>query len=154
MKHSEITKNDIKVLGRVVSITSNNTVASSEQIWDDNFDTVNTFTEQANHNTGSGANQYDINRMFAEAIANGIGGGNSNLTLNDVIANSGLGTPTAGDILYFNGTSWELKPITSLVYWKLDEAHSSIVPNTANTNGYVDVATTGSIYSGSLGGTK
>ena len=38
MKHSEITKNDIKVLGRVVSITSNNTVASSEQIWDDNFD--------------------------------------------------------------------------------------------------------------------
>ena len=146
MKHSEITKNDIKVLGRVVSITSNNTVASSEQIWDDNFDTVNTFTEQANHNTGSGANQYDINRMFAEAIANGIGGGNSNLTLNDVIANSGLGTPTAGDILYFNGTSWELKPITSLFYWTI--SNNQLTPNLSATNNVKDIYTPGAIYSG------
>lgn len=146
MKHSEITKNDVKVLGRVVSITSNNTVASSEQIWDDNFDTVNTFTEQANHNTGSGANQYDINRMFAEAIANGIGGGNSNLTLNDVIANSGLGTPQAGDILYFNGTSWELKPITSLFYWTI--SNNQLTPNLSATNNIKDIYTPGAIYSG------
>lgn len=153
MKHSEITKNDIKVLGRVVSITSNNTVASSEQIWDDKFDLENAFVEGAN-DSGNGASQYAINRKFAEAIANGIGGGNSNLTLNQVIANSGLGTPTAGDILYFDGDDWVLVPITDLFYWKLDTAHSSIVPNTANTSGYVDVATTGSIYSGSLGGIK
>ena len=68
MKHSTITKNDIKVLGRVVSITSAGVVASAEQIWDDKFDIANGLTPQANHNTGSGANQYDINRLFANKM--------------------------------------------------------------------------------------
>lgn len=68
MKHSTITKNDIKVLGRVVSITSAGVVASAEQIWDDKFDLINGLTPQANHNTGSGANQYDINRLFANKL--------------------------------------------------------------------------------------
>lgn len=145
MEYSKITKNDIKVLGRVVSITGNNTLASSEQIWDDKFDLDNAFVEGAN-DSGNGASQYDINRKFAEAIANGIGGGNSNLTLNDVIANSGLGTPTAGDILYFNGTSWELKPITSLFYWTI--SNNQLTPNLSATNNVKDIYTSGSIYSG------
>lgn len=68
MKHSTITKNDIKVLGRVVSITSAGVVASAEQIWDDKFDIANGLTPQANHNIGSGANQYDINRLFANKM--------------------------------------------------------------------------------------
>ena len=55
MKHSTITKNDIKVLGRIVSITSAGVVASAEQVWDDRFDIVNGLTPSANHNTGSGA---------------------------------------------------------------------------------------------------
>lgn len=145
MKHSEITKNDIKVLGRVVSITSNNTVASSEQIWDDKFNLENAFVEGAN-DSGNGASQYDINRKFAKAIANGGGGGNPNLTLNQVIANSGLGTPEAGDILYFNGTSWELKPITSLVYWTI--SNDQLTPDLSATHNVKDIYTPGSIYSG------
>lgn len=145
MEYSKITKNDIKVLGRVVSITGNNTLASSEQIWDDKFDLENAFVEGAN-SSGNGANQYDINRRFAEAIANGIGGGNSNLTLNDVIANSGLGTPTAGDILYFNGTSWELKPITDLFYWTI--SNNQLTPNLSVTHNVKDIYTPGAIYSG------
>lgn len=62
MIHSNITKNDIKVLGRVVSITSKNTVASAEQIWDDNFDAHD--FENCDH--GAGLNQYDINRIFVQ----------------------------------------------------------------------------------------
>lgn len=62
MLHSNITKNDIKVLGRVVSITSKNTVASAEQIWDDNFDAHD--FDNCDH--GEGLNQYDINRIFVQ----------------------------------------------------------------------------------------
>ena len=384
MKHSTITKNDIKVLGRVVSITSTGVVASAEQIWDDKFDLINGLTPQANHDAGPGANQYNINRLFANklialselfdtdasgnvvfnnrvsfnggirvsgnsifdgdveltsghdlvapngqfqnisvsnntttrnlvatsatiadltvtdlevvndmqldnkltvnyldvnnaintdtingrvATFNTINGttvnagsvhigtndtscgtqtltvhgsakfecgvtvdgpvtsssldnkyrltiqqssgscsdhngsydfiqggttvgtvdisdwflaggsiqgttlklilndpshtevsidlssliGQNSITIQNVIANSNLGTPQAGDILYFNGTTWTLTPLRNLLYWTLDAINHTIVPNTANTNNYVDVATTGSIYSGALG---
>lgn len=254
MKHSTITKNDVKVLGRVVSITSANVVASAEQIWDDKFDLINGLSSQANHSAGDGANQYDINRLFADKLtvlseiftidgsgnlifndhvtfnngitvngpvnstdlnnkykltvqkSSGSGAGHNgsytlkqggstvgtidisdwflsggsisgtvltltlsdpdhtqvsidlagiidqnSITLPSVIANSNIGTPSAGDILYFNGTTWTLTPLKNLLYWKLDTTNHTIVPNTTNTNNYVDVATTGSIYSGALG---
>lgn len=258
MKHSTITKNDVKVLGRVVSITSSNVVASAEQIWDDKFDLVNGLHSYANHSAGDGANQYDINRLFADKLTvlseifsidgsgnlvfndhvtfnNGItvngpvnstdlnnkykltvqktsgsGAGHNgayrfmqggstvgtvdisdwflsggsvdgtvlklilsdpnhtevsidlaglidqnSITLPNVIENSNIGTPSAGDILVYNGTKWTLTSLPNAVkqmqYWKLDTTNHTIVPNTQNTNNIVDVATTGAIYSGSLG---
>ena len=153
MKHSTITENDVKVLGRVVSITSNNTVASAEQIWDDKFDLENGLTNSADHSNGDGADQYDINRLFAEKLMS-IQDPTSQeepepVDIDDVVANSNIGTPTAGDILYYDGTSWTLTSLKSLLYWTLDTQNHALVPNTTNTNNYVDVRTSGAIYSGS-----
>lgn len=62
MKHSRIDyKNDIKVLGRVVSIATENKVAEAEQIFDTTF---------KYGNSPEGMDQYEINRLLRNAIVN------------------------------------------------------------------------------------
>lgn len=62
MKHSRIDyKNDIKVLGRVVSIATDNKVAEAEQIFDTTF---------KYKNYPEGMDQYEINRLLRDAIIN------------------------------------------------------------------------------------
>ena len=68
MKHTSINyKDDIKVLGRVVSIATDNKVAEAEQL----FDTTFKYSELGNYNidvSKRGLDQYDINRLFGKKI--------------------------------------------------------------------------------------
>lgn len=103
MKHSTITKNDVKVLGRVVSITSANVVASAEQIWDDKFDLINGLSSQANHSAGDGANQYDINRLFADKLT----------VLSEIFTIDGSGNLIFNDHVTFNNGITVNGPVNS-----------------------------------------
>lgn len=68
MKHSNINfANDVKVLGRVVSIAVDNKVAEAEQVFDTPFkyNDVNKFHIDENK---EGLDQYEINRLFKDKI--------------------------------------------------------------------------------------
>lgn len=62
---NNITSEDIKVLGRIVSVSTENVVADAEQIYDSNFSYDDEYT--------SGASQSAVNNFFSEKIKS-IGG--------------------------------------------------------------------------------
>lgn len=71
MKNSIITNNDIKVLGRVVSIASENKLAEAEQVWDTafNFDTISIYgADDLPVSTDNGCDQSTINKYMAAKL--------------------------------------------------------------------------------------
>lgn len=73
-KPKKIYNNDIKVLGRIVSIASENKVATAEQIFDEKFK-YNELPDYSFDNenidpTQKGLNQYSINRLIGKKVKN------------------------------------------------------------------------------------
>jgi len=72
MNYPRIYNNDIKVLGRVVSIASENKVAAAEQIFDEDFkynDLATYSFDNANIDpTKEGMDQYSINRLIGKKV--------------------------------------------------------------------------------------
>ena len=100
----KIYNNDIKVLGRVVSIASENKVAAAEQIFDEKFK-YNELPDYSFDNenidpTQKGLNQYSINRLIGKKV--------KSIEDNGLVPNENgyLGNIKANNITVGNSWSW------------------------------------------------
>lgn len=68
--YPKIYQEDIKVLGRVVSIASENKVAAAEQVFDEkfNYSDLTRYALDATASTTEGLDQYTINRLFGKKL--------------------------------------------------------------------------------------